>query len=88
MDTFEKMMENEATSKKDDFVEMVNFIMANRNDKSAIEDELSFFVDKLVCEHYTRGYNDAAKDSEKVMRKKIREAAIEIQYNAMKACPF
>ena len=45
MDTFEKMMENEATPKKDDFVEMVNFIMTNRNDKSAIEDELSFFVE-------------------------------------------
>ena len=88
MDDFEKLMENEATPRKDDFAEMVDFIMANPNDKSAIEGELAFFVDRLVSEHYLRGYHDAAKDSEKVMRKKIREAAIEIQYNAMKACPF
>ena len=89
MDTFEKMMEAEgAKPAKDDFKELVDFIMANPNDKSAIEGELAFFVDRLVSEHYLRGYNDAAKDSEKVMRKKIREAAIEIQYNAMKACPF
>ena len=89
MDDFEKMMEAEGTKPiKDDFRELVDFIMANPNDKSAIEGELAFFVDRLVSEHYLRGYIDAAKDSEKVMRKKIREAAIEIQYNAMKACPF
>ena len=88
MDNFEKLMENEATPRKNDFVELVDFIMANPNNQTAIEGELAFFVDKLVSEHYLRGYEDAAKDSEKVMRKKIREAAIEIQYNAMKACPF
>ena len=37
MDDFEKLMENEATPRKDDFAEMVDFIMANPNDKSAIE---------------------------------------------------
>ena len=88
MDDFEKLMENEATPRKNYFAELVDFIMANSNDQTAIEGELAFFVDRLVSEHYLGGYEDAAKDSEKVMRKKIREAAIEIQYNAMKACPF
>ena len=88
MDTFEKMMENEAPPKKDDFVEMVNFIMANPNNQSAIEGELAFFVDKLVSEHYLRGYEDAAEVTEKVMRKKIREGVLEVRYKAMKACPY
>lgn len=51
MDDFEKLMENEATPRKDDFAELVDFIMANPNDKSAIEGELAFFVDRLVSEH-------------------------------------
>ena len=52
MDDFEKMMEAEgAKPAKDDFKELVDFIMANPNDKSAIEGELAFFVDRLVSEH-------------------------------------
>lgn len=89
MDSFEKMMEAEgAKPAKDDFRELVDFIMANPNDKSAIEGELAFFVDRLVSEHYLRGYEDAAEVTEKVMRKKIREGALEVRYKAMKACPF
>ena len=48
MDDFEKLMENEATPRKNDFVELVDFIMANPNNQTAIEGELAFFVDKLV----------------------------------------
>ena len=89
MDDFEKMMEAEgAKPAKDDFKELVDFIMANPNDKSAIEGELAFFVDRLVSEHYLRGYEDAAEVAEKVMRKKIREGVLEVRYKAMKACPF
>ena len=89
MDDFEKMMEAEgAKPAKDDFKELVDFIMANPNDKSAIEGELAFFVDRLVSEHYLRGYEDAAEVTEKVMRKKIREGVLEVRYKAMKACPF
>ena len=89
MDDFEKMMEAEgAKPAKDDFRELVDFIMANPNDKSAIEGELAFFVDRLVSGHYLRGYEDAAEVTEKVMRKKIREGALEVRYKAMKACPF
>ena len=88
MDDFEKLMENEATPRKNYFVELVDFIMANSNDQSAIEGELAFFVDRLVSEHYLRGYEDAAEVTEKVMRKKIREGALEVRYKAMKACPF
>ena len=89
MDDFEKMMEAEgAKPAKDDFKELVDFIMANPNDKSAIEGELAFFIDRLVSEHYLRGYEDAAEVTEKVMRKKIREGVLEVRYKAMKACPF
>ena len=89
MDDFEKMMEAEgAKPAKDDFKVLVDFIMANPNDKSAIEGELAFFVDKLVSEHYLRGYEDAAEVTEKVMRKKIREGVLEVRYKAMTARPF
>jgi hypothetical protein len=82
MDDFGKLMENEATPRKNDFVELVDFIMANPNNQTAIEGELAFFVDKLVSEHYLRGYEDAAEVTEKVMRKKIREGVLEVRYKA------
>ena len=89
MDSFEKMMEAEgAKPAKDDFKELVDFIVDNRNDPWAIEDAIAVYSDKLQTKNYKRGYEDAIEVTEKIMRKKIREAAIEIQYNAMKACPF
>ena len=41
MDDFEKLMENEATPRKNYFAELVDFIMANSNDQTAIEGELA-----------------------------------------------
>ena len=87
MDTFEKMMAAEGVKPmKDDFMEMVNFIMANRNDKSAIEDELAFFADKLADEYYQRSYQDGKKEAKQVMQKKIEEAANEIE--SLASIPF
>ena len=87
MDTFEKMMAAEGVKPmKDDFMEMVNFIMANRNDKSAIEDELAFFADKLADEYYQRGYRDGKKEAKQVMQNKIEEAANEIE--SLASVPF
>ena len=80
MDDFEKMMEAEGVKPaKDDFRELVDFIMANFNNKYAIENTIAAYSDKLADEFYQRGYQDGKKDVKKVMQKKIEEAANEIE---------
>ena len=60
MDSFEKMMEAEgAKPAKDDFKELVDFIVDNRNDPWAIEDAIAAYSDKLQTQNYKRGYEDA-----------------------------
>ena len=87
MDDFEKMMEAEGVKPaKDDFKELIDFIMVNAKDKYAIEDELAFFADKLADEYYQRGYQDGKKEAKQVMQKKIEEAANEIE--SLASIPF
>ena len=87
MDDFEKMMEAEgAKPAKDDFRELIDFIVDNRNDPWAIEDALAAYSDKLADEYYQRGYQDGKKEAKQVMQKKIEEAANEIE--SLASIPF
>ena len=87
MEDFEKMMEAEgAKHAKDDFRDLVDFIMANFNNKYAIENTIAAYSDKLADEFYQRGYQDGKKDAKKVMQKKIEEAANEIE--SLASIPF
>ena len=87
MEDFVKMMEAEgAKPAKDDFRELVDFIMANFNNKYAIENTIAAYSDKLADEFYQRGYQDGKKDVKKVMQKKIEEAANEIE--SLASIPF
>ena len=87
MEDFEKMMEAEgAKPAKDDFRDLVDFIMANFNNKYAIENTIAAYSDKLAYEFYQRGYHDGKKDAKKVMQKKIEEAANEIE--SLASIPF
>ena len=75
MDDFEKMMEAEGVKPaKDDFKELVDFIVDNRNDPWAIEDAIAAYSDKLQTKNYKRGYEDAIELMEKIMRKNFKEA--------------
>ena len=48
MEDFEKMMEAEgAKPAKDEFSELIDFIVDNRNDPWAIEDAIAAYSDKL-----------------------------------------
>ena len=87
MEDFVKMMEAEgAKPAKDDFRELVDFIMANFNNKYAIENTIAAYSDKLADEFYQRGYQDGKKDAKQVMQKKIEEAANEIE--SLASIPF
>ena len=87
MDTFEKMMEAEGVKPaKDDFKELIDFIMVNAKDKYAIEDVIAAYSDKLADEYYQRGYQDGKKEAKQVMQKKIEEAANEIE--SLASIPF
>ena len=87
MDTFEKMMEAEGVKPaKDDFKELIDFIMVNAKDKYAIEDVIAAYSDKLADEYYQRGYRDGKKEAKQVMQKKIEEAANEIE--SLASIPF
>ena len=89
MDSFEKMMEAEgAKPKKDDFKELVDFIVDNRNDPWAIEDAIAAYSDKLQTKNYKRGYEDAIELMEKIMRKNFKEAFEKVRRNAQDASPF
>lgn len=87
MDTFEKMMAAEGVKPaKDDFKELIDFIMVNAKDKYAIEDVIAAYSDKLADEYYQRGYQDGKKEAKQVMQKKIEEAANEIE--SLASIPF
>ena len=87
MDDFEKMMEAEGVKPaKDDFKELIDFIMVNVKDKYAIEDVIAAYSDKLADEYYQRGYRDGKKEAKQVMQKKIEEAANEIE--SLASIPF
>ena len=87
MDDFEKMMEAEGVKPaKDDFKELIDFIMVNAKDKYAIEDVIAAYSDKLADEYYQRGYQDGKKEAKQVMQKKIEEAANEIE--SLASVPF
>lgn len=87
MDDFEKMMEAEGVKPaKDDFKELIDFIMVNAKDKYAIEDVIAAYSDKLADEYYQRGYRDGKKEAKQVMQKKIEEAANEIE--SLASIPF
>lgn len=87
MDDFEKMMEAEGVKPaKDDFKELIDFIMVNVKDKYAIEDVIAAYSDKLADEYYQRGYQDGKKEAKQVMQKKIEEAANEIE--SLASIPF
>lgn len=87
MDTFEKMMAAEGVKPaKDDFKELIDFIMVNAKDKYAIEDVIAAYSDKLADEYYQRGYRDGKKEAKQVMQKKIEEAANEIE--SLASIPF
>ncbi|MBP3514511.1 MAG: hypothetical protein J6J74_08565 [Elusimicrobiaceae bacterium] len=87
MDDFEKMMEAEGVKPaKDDFKELIDFIMVNAKDKYAIEDVIAAYSDKLADEYYQRGYQDGKKEAKQVMQKKIEEAANEIE--SLASIPF
>ena len=85
MDSFEKMMEAEgAKPAKDDFKELVDFIVDNRNDPWAIEDAIAVYSDKLQTKNYKRGYEDAIE----LMGKNFKEAFEKVRRNAQDASPF
>ena len=87
MDDFEKMMEAEGVKPaKDDFKELIDFIMVNAKDKYAIEDVIAAYSDKLADEYYQSGYQDGKKEAKQVMQKKIEEAANEIE--SLASIPF
>ena len=87
MDDFEKMMEAEGVKPaKDDFKELIDFIIVNAKDKYAIEDVIAAYSDKLADEYYQRGYQDGKKEAKQVMQKKIEEAANEIE--SLASIPF
>lgn len=87
MDDFEKMMEAEGVKPaKDDFKELIDFIMVNAKDKYAIEDVIAAYSDKLADEYYQRGYQDGKNEAKQVMQKKIEEAANEIE--SLASIPF
>ena len=87
MEDFEKMMEAEGVKPaKDDFKELIDFIMVNAKDKYAIEDVIAAYSDKLADEYYQRGYQDGKKEAKQVMQKKIEEAANEIE--SLASIPF
>ena len=87
MDDFVKMMEAEGVKPaKDDFKELIDFIMVNAKDKYAIEDVIAAYSDKLADEYYQRGYRDGKKEAKQVMQKKIEEAANEIE--SLASIPF
>lgn len=89
MDDFEKMMEAEGVKPaKDDFNELVDFIVDNRNDPWAIEDAIAAYSDKLQTKNYKRGYEDAIELMEKIMRKNFKEAFEKVRRNAQDASPF
>ena len=89
MDDFEKMMEAEGVKPaKDDFLELVDFIVDNRNDPWAIEDAIAAYSDKLQTKNYKRGYEDAIELMEKIMRKNFKEAFEKVRRNAQDASPF
>ena len=89
MDDFEKMMEAEgAKPAKDDFKELVDFIVDNRNDPWAIEDAIAVYSDKLQTKNYKRGYEDAIELMEKIMRKNFKEVFEKVRRNAQDASPF
>ena len=89
MDSFEKMMEAEgAKPAKDDFRDLVDFIMANFNNKYAIENTIAAYSDKLQTKNYKRGYEDAIELMEKIMRKNFKEAFEKVRRNAQDASPF
>lgn len=89
MDSFEKMMEAEGVKPaKDDFKELVDFIVDNRNDPWAIEDAIAAYSDKLQTKNYKRGYEDAIELMEKIMRKNFKEAFEKVRRNAQDASPF
>lgn len=85
MEDFEKMMEAEgAKPAKDDFRELIDFIVDNRNDPWAIEDALAAYSDKLQTKSYKRGYEDAIE----LMGKNFKEAFEKVRRNAQDASPF
>ena len=89
MDDFEKMMEAEGVKPaKEDFKELVDFIVDNRNDPWAIEDAIAAYSDKLQTKNYKRGYEDAIELMEKIMRKNFKEAFEKVRRNAQDASPF
>lgn len=89
MDDFEKVMEAEGVKPaKDDFKELVDFIVDNRNDPWAIEDAIAAYSDKLQTKNYKRGYEDAIELMEKIMRKNFKEAFEKVRRNAQDASPF
>ena len=89
MDSFEKMMEAEGVKPaKDDFKELVDFIVDNRNDPWAIEDAIAVYSDKLQTKNYKRGYEDAIELMEKIMRKNFKEVFEKVRRNAQDASPF
>ena len=89
MDDFEKMMEAEGVKPaKDDFKELVDFIVDNRNAPWAIEDAIAAYSDKLQTQNYKRGYEDAIELMEKILRKNFKEAFEKVRRNAQDASPF
>ena len=85
MEDFEKMMEAEgAKPAKDDFRDLVDFIMANFNNKYAIENTIAAYSDKLQTKSYKRGYEDAIE----LMGKNFKEAFEKVRRNAQDASPF
>ena len=89
MDDFEKKMEAEGVKPAmDDFKELVDFIVDNRNDPWAIEDAIAAYSDKLQTKNYKRGYEDAIELMEKIMRKNFKEAFEKVRRNAQDASPF
>ena len=85
MEDFEKMMEAEgAKPAKDDFRELIDFIVDTRNDPWAIEDALAAYSDKLQTKSYKRGYEDAIE----LMGKNFKEAFEKVRRNAQDASPF
>ena len=89
MDSFEKMMEAEGVKPaKDDFKELVDFIVDNRDDLWAIEDAIAAYSDELQTKSYKRGYEDAIEVTEKIMRKNLKEAFEKVWCNAQDASPF
>ena len=89
MEDFEKMMEAEGVKPaKDDFRELVDFIVDNRDDLWAIEDAIAAYSDELQTKSYKRGYEDAIELMEKIMRENFEEAFEEVRSNVQYASPF